>query len=86
MNESLMIIVLESLAFFHLADPEQLDPDSAAEQSDGAAETLGKLSAEEKKEFAAFARRYADEEAAAKGPAERVDFFRSVPENFGLEG
>ena len=37
-------------------------------------------------EFAAFARRYADEEGSEKGPPERVDFFRAAPENLNLEG
>jgi len=86
MNENLMTIVLEALAFFELAGPDVLDSDAASEQTEGAARTLGQLSREEKKEFADFARRYADDEQRAKGPAERVDFFRAVPETFDLEG
>ncbi len=86
MNEKLMTIVLESLAFFELAGNELVDPDAATEQTEGAVRTLGQLSPDEKKEFADFARKYADDEAARKGEPERVEFFRSVPQNFELEG
>jgi hypothetical protein len=86
MNENLMTIVLEALAFFDLAGAELIDPDAAAEQTEGAVRTLSQFSTDEKKEFAAFARRYAADEESTKGPPERVDFFRSVPENFELEG
>ncbi len=86
MNENLMTIVLEALALFELAGADVVDSDAAAEQMDGATRALSRLSPEEKKEFAAFARRYAADEERAKGPAERVDFFRSVPASFDLEG
>ncbi|HEX4141482.1 MAG TPA: hypothetical protein VHY09_14125 [Candidatus Methylacidiphilales bacterium] len=86
MNDNLMTIVLEALAFFELAGEELVDPGAAVEQTEGAVRTLGRLSPEEKKEFAAFARRYADDEESTKGPPERVDFFRAVPVNFDLEG
>jgi hypothetical protein len=85
MNENLMTIVLETLAFFELAGDDLVEPDSAVEQMEGAAHFLAQLSAEEKKQFADFARRYADDEANVKGTAERVEFFRSVPQHFDLE-
>jgi len=86
MNKNLMTIVLESLAFFELAGEELVDPDAAAEQTEGAVRTLAKLSPKDKEEFASFARSYADEEEAGKGAPERVEFFRTLPENFDLNG
>jgi hypothetical protein len=86
MDESLMTIVLESLAFFALANDDQVDPDAAAEQTEGAAQFLRRLSPAEKQEFANFARHYADDEERSKGTPERVEFFRAVPETFELEG
>ena len=86
MNKQLMTIVLESLAFFELAGDELVDPDAAAEQSEGAIRALGMLTPEEKTDFANFARAYADEEKAGKGDPERADFFRSVPESLGVKG
>jgi len=84
MNENLMTVILEALAFFALAEDE-VDPDAASEQTEGAARTLNRLTPDEKREFAAFARRYADDEQRAKGSPDRVEFFRSVPETFELE-
>jgi hypothetical protein len=86
MDESLMTIVLEALAFFALADDDQVDPDAAAEQTEGAAHIIRRLSPAEKQELANFARRYSDDEQRAKGSPERVEFFRAVPETFELEG
>jgi hypothetical protein len=79
-----MTIVLESLAFWELAGDELVDPDAAAEQVEGAVNALGKMSPEEKVGFVEFVRAYADEEEAEKGSPERIEFFRSLPENFGL--
>ena len=84
MNKNLMTIVLESMAFWELAGDEVVDGDSAADQMEGAVTTLNKLSPAEKAEFSSFVREYADEEEQQKGPPERVEFFRSLPDTIGL--
>ena len=81
-----MIIVLEAFAFFALGGDDQVAPDAAAEQMEGAAQILARLSPAEKEEFANFARHYAADEERAKGSPDRVEFFRAVPETFELEG
>ena len=86
MDENLMTMVLEALAFFALAGDDQVDPDAAAEQMEGSAHILRRLAPAEKQEFANFARHYAADEERAKGSPERVEFFRAVPETFELEG
>jgi hypothetical protein len=84
MNKSLMTIVLESAAFFELAEDELIDPDSAIEQMEGMISVLDDLTPSEKTELNRFAIEYADTEESKGGPAERVTFFRSFAEHFGL--
>ncbi len=84
MNKQLLTIVVESLAFWELAGDELVDPDAAAEQMEGAVSTLRDLTPAEKAEFVSFVRNYAEEEVAEKGTPERIQFFRSLPENFEL--
>lgn len=84
LNEHLMVVVLESLAFFELAVRDDLvDPEVAEENSEGAMKELRGMSDDERNEFAQFASGYADEEAKQGGPEERVDFFRSLAREFG---
>ncbi len=79
LNEDLMTVVLESLAFFELAPVEDLvEPAAAEEQRDGALGLLLRLEAEDRKEFAAFARKYAEEEEKDGGPEDRIEFFRRL--------
>jgi hypothetical protein len=84
MNKNLMTVVVETLAFLELSGDDVLNPDAALSQLEGAAATLDLLSPAEKAELVKFIRDYADEEEREKGPRERIDFFRAIPENFGL--
>ena len=84
MNKQLMTIVLESAAFWELAGDELVDPDAAAEQNEGLVSTLHEMTPEEKAEFLAFAKQYADDEEE-NGDPDRVRFFRSIPKVLGLE-
>jgi hypothetical protein len=79
LNETLLTVVLESLAFFDLAPSDDLvESDVAEEQSDGALNELRRLSPDERKEFAEFARKYADKEEKDGGTEERIEFFRAL--------
>jgi hypothetical protein len=84
MNESLMIIVLESLAFWELAGDELVDPDAAEEQAEGAVNELRRLGAEDRAAFAKFVIGYADEEEKQRGPLERIEYFRALPRQLGF--
>ena len=84
LNEHLMVVALESLAFFELAVRDELvEPEVAEENREGAMNELRGMSDEERNEFAQFALGYADEEAKEGGPEERVEFFRSLAKEFG---
>ncbi len=83
MNKQLMTIVLESAAFWELAD-DLVDPDAAEEQIEGIISTLSQLTADEKAELIAFASEYADEEAKSGGPSERARYFRTVGSSLRL--
>jgi hypothetical protein len=84
MNKNLMTVTMEALAFFEFAGDDLVDPDAAVSQLEGAAATLNRLTPDEKTEFISFVREYADEEERQKGPPERIEFFRSLPETLGL--
>jgi hypothetical protein len=84
MNKHLMSVVVESLAFWELAGDELVDPEAAAEQTEGAVTALRQMTSEEKAEFVRFVNDYAIEEKRQKGPLERVEFFRTLPETLGL--
>ncbi len=84
MNKNLMTVVVETLAFWELAGDDLVDPDAAASQLEGATATLARMSPEEKAEFISFIREYADDEERQKGPLERVELFRALPEILGL--
>jgi hypothetical protein len=86
MNKNLMTVVVESLAFCELAGDDAIDPDAAASQLEGATSTLSELTQEEKAEFIEFIQEYADEEEQQKGPPERIEFFRALPQILGLSG
>jgi hypothetical protein len=79
LKETLLTVVLESLAFFKLAPAEDLvELEAAEEQGDAALNELRILSQDERKEFAEFARKYADDEEKDGGPEERIEYFRSL--------
>ena len=84
MNRKLMTIVLETLVFLELAGDDIVDPDAAVSQMEGSVATLTRLTPKEKAEFINFIREYADEEERQRGRPERIEFFRSMPDNFGL--
>jgi len=84
MNKTLMTIVLESAAFFELAEDELVDPDAAIEQIEGMISVLGDLTPGEKGELTRFSVEYADTEESKGGPPERIGFFRTFAEHFGL--
>ena len=84
LNENLMVIALETLAFFELAVRDDLvDPAVAEENREGALKELRSMSDEDRNEFAQFALGYADEEEKQGGPEDRIEFFRSVAKEFG---
>ena len=86
LNEHLMVVALESLAFFELAVRDDLvEPEVAGENRDGAMKELRGMSDEERSEFAQFAVGYADEEAKEGGPEDRIEFFRSLAREFGVQ-
>ncbi len=79
-----MVVVLESLAFFELAVHDDLvDPEVAEENRDGAMHELRGMSDDERREFAEFARTYAEEEAKQDGTEERAEFFRRLAKELG---
>ena len=85
LNEHLMVVALESLAFFELAVRDDLvEPEVADENREGAMRELRQMNDDERKEFAQFASQYADEEAKEGGSEDRVEFFRNLAKAFDV--
>jgi hypothetical protein len=80
-NETLMRVVIELVAWFEFVPDDVLDPDVAVKEMETVVFLLQQLSPEERREFVAFVEREADATAMDDYRA----FLRSLPEAIGLE-
>jgi hypothetical protein len=80
-NETLMRVVLEMVAWFEFVSDDVLDPDIAVKEMETVVFLLGQLNQEERREFVAFIEREAD----ATTTDDYRAFLRSLPEAIGLE-
>jgi len=84
MSKVLMKIVLDSLAFFELADDSAIDQDVAVAQMEAIAANLRQLNPQERKEFLSFVSEQA--ESLRRDPTARryVSFLDNLPEALSL--
>jgi hypothetical protein len=80
-NETLMRVVIELVAWFEFVPDDVLDPDVAVKKMETVVFLLQQLSPEERREFVAFIEREADTTTMDDYRA----FLRSLPEAIGLE-
>ena len=80
-NETLMRVVIELVAWFEFVPDGVLDPDVAVKEMETVVFLLQQLSPEERHEFVAFIEREAD----ATTMDDHRAFLRSLPEAIGLE-
>ena len=80
MNEVLMGIVVDAMAFFELSGDGVVDPDSAVGCLESISAELQRLEGADRAAFLKFVRKRADKEKQT----DRKEFLRILPESAGL--
>jgi hypothetical protein len=84
MNEILMRLVAESLAFLELTDDELIDPDIAVQQLESITDSLQKLSTDEREAFLRFVNDVMVPEARAAYNEAAAELYGRMREGLGL--
>ena len=84
MNEILMRLVAESLAFLELTDDELVDPDIAVQQLESITDSLQKLSTDEREAFLRFVNDVMVPEARAANNEAAAELYGRMREDLGL--
>lgn len=84
MNEILMRLVAENLAFLELTDEELIDPDIAVRQLESITDSLQKLSKDERLTFLRFVDDMMIPEARAAHNQEAAELYGRIGEDLGL--
>ena len=84
MNEILMRLVAESIAFLELTDDELIDPDVAVKQLESITDSLQKLSREDREAFLKFVDDVMVPDATAAYNDEAAELYGRMREDLGL--
>jgi hypothetical protein len=85
MNEILMRLVAESLAFLELTDDELIDPDIAVKQLESITDSLQKLSKAERETFLRFVDDVMAPEARSAHNEDAAELYGRMREDLGLQ-
>jgi hypothetical protein len=85
MNEILMRLVAESLAFLELTDDELIDPDIAVKQLESITDSLQKLSNDDRETFLKFVDDVMVQEARAAYNEGAAEVYAGLREALGLQ-
>ena len=83
MNQVLMRLVVENIAFLELSSDKAVDPDVAVRELEGIAAQLQRLSASERSEFLRFVREVMIPEARGSGDEARAALFSRLQSDMG---
>jgi hypothetical protein len=84
MNEILMRLAAESVAFLELTDDELIDPDIAVKQLESITDSLQKLSNDERETFLKFVEEVMAPEARAAYNEEAAELYGRMREDLNL--